>query len=418
VALRQPFGDIATGAAGLALVADGVLMLDAESSVLHRYRLLEGTWQAQPPLALPSLDEPEGVSVRGAGDTLQLLLRDDAGLHSAELPWQAAATPPPKPLPVLKPRVQTAPMPSLGDAADDPAIWVHPQQPGQSRVVTTDKQGGVVVYDLEGRELQDLRVGRINNIDVRGGFRLGGELVDLAVGSNRDHNSLHLFAIDRASGELRDIGEVATPLEQIYGICLYQEPEGAIHAIANDKDGTFLQYRLSGADGAASGELVRRFAVNSQPEGCVADDRRQRLFVGEEGVAVWALDARATAPANLVRVIAAGDGVEADIEGLAIYHGNPHRYLVISSQGNDSYAVLDAEPPFAWRGAFRIGPDAAAGIDGVSETDGLEVTSADLGGPWSSGMLVVQDGRKRMPEGNQNYKYVAWMDIAAALGLE
>lgn len=63
---------------------------------------------------------------------------------------------------------------------------------------------------------------------------------------------------------------------------------------------------------------------------------------------------------------------------------------MISSQGNDSYVVLDAQPPYALRGAFRVGVNAEAGIDGASETDGLEVTSANLGGPFTQGMLVVQ----------------------------
>ena len=79
--------------------------------------------------------------------------------------------------------------------------------------------------------------------------------------------------------------------------------------------------------------------------------------------------------------------------------------------------VVDAEPPFAVRGAFRVGVNAEAGIDGASETDGLEVTSANLGGPWSQGMLVVQDGRKRMPEQAQNYKYIPWSEVAKALQL-
>ena len=90
---------------------------------------------------------------------------------------------------------------------------------------------------------------------------------------------------------------------------------------------------------------------------------------------------------------------------------------MISSQGNDSYVVVDAEPPYALRGAFRVGINAEAGIDGTSETDGLDVTSANLGGPWHQGMLVVQDGRKRMPEQAQNYKYIPWADVAKALGL-
>ena len=80
--------------------------------------------------------------------------------------------------------------------------------------------------------------------------------------------------------------------------------------------------------------------------------------------------------------------------------------------------VLDAAAPFTVRGAFRIRTDAAKGIDGASETDGLEVTSANLGGVYGRGMLAVQDGFKRMPDGPQNFKAVAWEDIAAALKLD
>ena len=102
---------------------------------------------------------------------------------------------------------------------------------------------------------------------------------------------------------------------------------------------------------------------------------------------------------------------------MGLYQTEKDNYLVISSQGNDSYVVVDAEPPFALRGAFRVGVNAKAGIDGTSETDGLDVTSANLGGPWSKGMLVVQDGRKRMPEQAQNFKYIPWSEVAKALRL-
>ncbi|HSX69435.1 MAG TPA: phytase, partial [Pseudomonas sp.] len=156
----------------------------------------------------------------------------------------------------------------------------------------------------------------------------------------------------------------------------------------------------------------------SQPEGCVADDQRQRLFLGEESTGVWAVDARADGPTELHEVIKVGDALHADVEGLALYQSAERDYLVVSSQGNDSYLVLDAEPPYALHGALRVGLNGALGIDGASETDGLEVTSANLGGPWSQGLLVVQDGRKRMPEATQNFKFVPWSEVARALGLE
>ena len=61
------------------------------------------------------------------------------------------------------------PVPSRGDAADDPAIWIHPDAPEQSLVVGTDKRSGLLVYDLSGNQLQHLVAGNLNNVDLRTG---------------------------------------------------------------------------------------------------------------------------------------------------------------------------------------------------------------------------------------------------------
>ncbi|WEK07981.1 MAG: phytase [Candidatus Pseudomonas colombiensis] len=419
VALRAPFGDIKNSAGAMALMPGGVLGLDPKAAQLHLYQQQEKGWSAKATLPLAGLKEPENLAVRASGKGLQVLLRDDEDgrLYQGQLNWQATPPSLPPVLPTVEPVVQSDPVGRQGDAADDPAIWVHPQQPSLSRVLGTNKKQGLLAYDLQGKLLQELPVGRLNNVDVRPGFKLGEQTVDLAVASNRDHNSLSLFAIDRTSGELREAGEIPTPLKEIYGMCLFQPASGELYAIANGKDGTFVQYRLSAPNGSVQGELVRQFKVASQPEGCVADDQRQRLFIGEEDVGVWAVDARPEQPATLASVVKVGGLLQADVEGLALYQSAARDYLVISSQGNDSYLVLDAEPPFASHGAFRVGLNAAAGIDGASETDGLEVTSVNLGGPWSQGMLVVQDGRKRMPEQTQNFKFVPWAEVTRALQL-
>lgn len=419
VAMREPFGEIKQAAGVMALVPGGIVALDPKAAQLHLYQQQGERWTAQATLALPGLNEPENLALRPTAKGLEVLLRDDddGRLYQGELDWQATPVPLAPALANVKAISQSDPVGRQGDAADDPAIWIHPQQPALSRVLGTNKKQGLMAYDLQGKLLQELPVGRLNNVDIRPNFKLGQQTVDLAVASNRDHNSLSLFSIDRTNGELREAGEIPTPLKDIYGICLFQPASGEIYAIANGKDGTFLQYRLSAPNGSVQGDLVRQFKVDSQPEGCVADDQRQRLFLGEEDVGVWAVDARADQPATLSSVIKVGAQLQADVEGLALYQSAAQDYLVISSQGNDSYVVLDAEPPFASRGAFRVGLNAAAGIDGASETDGLEVTSANLGGPWSHGMLVVQDGRKRMPEQTQNFKFVPWAEVTKALKL-
>jgi 3-phytase len=68
-------------------------------------------------------------------------------------------------------------------------------------------------------------------------------------------------------------------------------------------------------------------------------------------------------------------------------------------------------------GSFHVVADPDRGVDGVSETDGLDVVSAPLGPRFPEGLLVVQDGRNLSPRERQNFKFVSWRDIAAALGI-
>ena len=46
--------------------------------------------------------------------------------------------------------VETEPVGTSGDAADDPAIWVDAKNPGHSAVIGNDKGGALEVYDLTG----------------------------------------------------------------------------------------------------------------------------------------------------------------------------------------------------------------------------------------------------------------------------
>jgi 3-phytase len=107
-----------------------------------------------------------------------------------------------------------------------------------------------------------------------------------------------------------------------------------------------------------------------------------------------------------------------DVEGLALYPASNSRYLIASSQGDNSYLVLESQAPYRTLGKFRVGANTAAGIDGVSETDGLEVTHRSLGQGFESGAFVAQDGHNVMPEQPQNFKAVSWQAIAEELGLE
>jgi 3-phytase len=324
------------------------------------------------------------------------------------------------PLMTVQPRAETAPVVSTDDAADDPAIWINPANPAASRVLGTDKGFGVEVYDLQGNKLQSIAAGRTNNIDLRP-LPEGGAYVALAAASNRSTNTISLFGIAGDGTVTWQQGQdIVTGLTEPYGLCMYQDAAG-LQVFVNDTDGRYQQWllRSQGAGGTGfTADRVREFRVASQPEGCVADDRHQRLFVGEEGAGVWVVDARYSAPAEL-QLLAPVDRriLTADVEGMSLYEAGDSGYLVVSSQGSHSYAVFDRLPPFAFRGHFRVVDDPANGLDGSQETDGLAVVSAPLGPDYPRGLLVVQDGSNTAPRDLQNFKYISWADVATALGL-
>lgn len=318
--------------------------------------------------------------------------------------------------PFVQALAQTDAVASRGDAADDPAIWVHPEQPAASRVLGTNKKQGLEVYGLDGRLVQHLPVGRVNNVDVRQAVKMDGAVWDIAVASNRSDNSLTVWQIDR-TGQLSEWARLPSGLDEVYGICLYQPPQGGVHVFINDKDGRFRQFALSAPQGVLKGTLLREFAVKSQPEGCVVDDQNAKLFLGEEDRGVWLVSAHAHDVAKPQLIAEVGIHLTADVEGLGLYHGQRNTYLVVSSQGDHSFVLYEAKAPYRYVGKFRVGINTAQGIDGVSETDGLEVTSSSLGGLYQAGALVVQDGYKRLPDGTQNFKIIPWSDVARALRL-
>lgn len=425
LALAKPYGPL-SGHGALAVTPGGAVL--ADGATLHRFQAVAGRWKALTPAALPATGPWQALATTGPVLTASATL---AAYDTSAKAWRTvrATLPPPvdttPPAVIVQPHTQTEPMARTGDAADDPAIWVHPSDPGASRVLGTNKKQGLLVYDMQGRQTQLLEVGRLNNVDLRQRVRwANGVTEDLAVATQRDDNVLVLFSI-AADGAVAEAARFATGMDKIYGVCAYQPASGGMEVFVNDKDGLFHQYRLhhlADPDPARryKAERVRTFRTDTQPEGCVADDRHGVLFFGEEKRGVWTLPADAspaTANATARMVLAAGGVLTADVEGMALYHGAQASYLVVSSQGSNSYVVLDAQAPFRVRGSFRIGVNAGAGIDGASETDGLDVTSAALGGPYGAGMLVVQDGYKRLPDGPQNFKYVSWAEVAKALQL-
>ena len=100
------------------------------------------------------------------------------------------------------------------------------------------------VYDLNGILLQSLPVGRVNNVDVRYDFTVLSKTFDIAAASNRSTRSISLFSIDPHTGKVSYMQDIATGLNDVYGLCMGQM-NGQYHVFVNDTDGHFEQYQDS-----------------------------------------------------------------------------------------------------------------------------------------------------------------------------
>lgn len=391
---------------------------------------------------------------------------------------------------------------------DDPAIWIHPYQRSASLVITTLKEGGMDVYDLNGTLIQHItpnpvpgiaaNPARFNNVDIVFGMLIDGRQVDVAVVSDRYNDMIRCFAIELASvdGGREPLVEITAKNQSTifnddpaavaegdfttYGLAVSQPrgPQQKVFAFVSQNDtNTLAKLRLVvTADGRVAYKEVGRHDLpevftlpdgslwdaaqddddeQSHVEGIVVDDRNGVVYFGQEQVGIWKAPlAKTFVNLELIDKVDefgvpylrewdedeeeyaiellwdqdkdyGSDYLHEDVEGLTIYDaGNGEGYLIASSQGSDEFVVYDRKSN-AYIGNFSIGDNEDAEIDSVQESDGAAVTHLDLGGEFSSGLLVVQDGNNTPAvydeEGealdNANFKYIRWEDVAAAMGL-
>lgn len=445
--LTAPRGHLGEEVKGLALRhgarANYLLAADEDAAAVYVYKLPEGTQVGK--FTLAGIDDSKFESIwagsaPGPRDAGVVVLPDEGGAAAFRvLRWDAISTAlklpadvardprstPPIAVNTVAPVVETEQVEDYGDAADDPAIWVHPTHPELSLVIGSQKKRGIEVYDLSGKRLQVLAVGRTNNVDLRQGVLLGDQRRDIVAGSNRDDRTLTLYEVDPATRRLADAtaAPIPTGLRDPYGLCMYHSlKSGKLYVFINNPDaGEFRQWEIQASGARLTGKLVREFTVGTQAEGCVADDETGALYIAEEDVGLWRYAAEPDDVSPRRRLDSTGDAgrLKADVEGVAIYRGKDGTgYLIVSNQGADNYAVYRREGENGFVGFFSIVANDASGIDGASETDGLEVTSAPLGPGFPRGLLVVQDGRNITPVERQNFKLVSWQRVAEALGLE
>lgn len=317
---------------------------------------------------------------------------------------------------ILTATAETKPVAKVGpddDAADDPAFWYNKNDPSKSLVFGSNKKAGIHSYDLNGEEIQFIACGKINNVDVRQEIKTNSGLIDVVAGSNRTDNSISLFAIDK-EGRLDGEKEFKISLGNFepYGFCLAKTSGDELHAFVNNKQGDIYQIGIEINGDQLKSEILRRLKVDTQPEGMIVDDEAEVLYVGEEQAGIHYGSSRANASTRLKMLrqsTADNPMIHYDIEGLSIFNKGGKKYLLASVQGSFSYAVFDLDKN-QYVTSFVIKPDA---IDGVEETDGLDILQRDLGAPYKQGIIAVQDGFNQQGDQMlaQNFKYIALDDL-------
>ncbi|MGA9658581.1 MAG: phytase [Asticcacaulis sp.] len=309
------------------------------------------------------------------------------------------------------------------DSADDPEIWVDAKNPDRALIYATDKKGGLYVYDLNGKQVQFLAAGPLNNVDLRNGLSQQGLPDTVIAASDRARNGARLFKLDPVTLQTSEWGFVAMPASEAYGFCMGITKAGQLTFIMVGKDGDVSQSLITSENGEPKSTLVRQFKVGTQSEGCVVDDATGHLYIAEENVALWqySLDPARGSERKAVETLPS-DKLVADIEGLTLLHDGEKTYLIASSQGDSAFGVwrVDGNSP-VYQGRFSVFP--GHGIDAVTGTDGVAGFGGQIG-PYGKGVVVMQDDADTDGEApatvrkRQNFKIVDWNDIRKALKID
>jgi myo-inositol-hexaphosphate 3-phosphohydrolase len=255
-----------------------------------------------------------------------------------------------------------------GDDADDVAIHAS------GYIIGTNKtdDGGLEVYDRKARRIQWLQLGATNNVDLRG---------STVVSSNRTRDTVDVLSFK--GGRLGLVRSFPVPFEP-YGLCLFRD---TVIVTANEA-GRVEQYSLMG------NRLRTLSGIESQSEGCVADDARGVLYIAEEDRGIWRFAAGPQASSSGTLIDTVEDDLAADVEGLTLMNG----HLIASSQGDSRFVVYKDDEFVA---SFRMTDGGS--IDGATGTDGIDASKA-------LNLLVVHDSENEGGE-SSNYKYARLSDL-------
>lgn len=307
------------------------------------------------------------------------------------------------------------------DDPDDPAIWIHPGDPSQSVIVATNKVekpgGSLVVFDLRGRILQSIgNLDRPNNVDIEQGVKVGGDIVDVVIVTERQAHALRVYTIDEHTRLLsekaaftvfeNEQGDRAAPM----GVGIYRRRDGTADVIVGRKsgpaEGYLWQYRLASWPKL---ELVRRFGAFSgqgEIEAIVVDDALGYVYYADEAAGIRKYHADPdVADAQRELALFGQSGYSGDREGLALYAVDDRTGYLISTdqiEGKSRYLLYRREGgPAGPHDHAKVGV-----FEGLADsTDGIEAVAMHLSPALPRGILVAMNSSSR------NFLVFVWPDL-------
>lgn len=306
--------------------------------------------------------------------------------------------------------IETPLVGSIGDSADDPAIYIH--ENGKGFIAGTDKQAGLYIYNLDGSKRDFFALGALNNVDLR---KTASDRVVL-VASNDEARNITVLSYNPITDSFDQGGVKKLPIKPSpYGICMGKVGD-ALHVGVTTKAGIYYQYALGQDLQNPTLDLVRQFSTRTKTEGCVFDDRTGKLYIAEEETGLYHYPADPAQGDTETTIALRGEnGLMHDFEGVTIYpEGANGGYLILSSQGNNTYGLFEL-PSHKRVGQFTI---TAGAVDRVTHTDGIDVIATPTT-RFPKGFFVVQDNDNKEPTiadaEEQNFKIVDWRKIAKYL---
>lgn len=301
---------------------------------------------------------------------------------------------------------------------DDPAIWINRADTANSLIVGTDKEtgGGLYVYNLKGKIVNKV-VGlqRPNNVDIAYDFKLGADIHDLAICTERGNNALRFYSLPK----LVEIDNGGIPVfeneaeRQPMGIAVYTHPVNkTIYVIVGRKsgpaEGYLWQYKLIEEKGKLALELVRKFGKYSgkkEIESIAVDNELGYVYYSDEQFGIRKYHADPAKGNEELAVFGQGQYRE-DNEGISVYKtAVGEGYILVSDQSANKFNVYRRE-------GDKSNPHQHDRIAIVPvstlQSDGSDVTNVPLPGLPKGIFVAMSDDR--------TFQIYDWRDIEERIG--